>query len=178
MTRAGDSDRHYSYRLRSLPFFRRISKKTAFFTVLPLALLVTPGVALAVSLQRGDTDAVQTEASLPDIAKEISGTVESQVKALQRDSSLSASSPPSNNPGGQGSNSTNVTVNGQSIPVPQSGTVRKKLPSGNNNQTNIDITIKNDGSGSTRTDTDISIYSDSRSSSSSREDNGRQPPRR
>jgi hypothetical protein len=61
---------------------------------------------------------------------------------------------------------TSVTVNGQSIPLPDNGSVHMTVPGGNNSQTNVDITVENQHT-SSRSRSSLRVQTKSSSSSSS-----------
>lgn len=175
MTAAGDSNTTPSYRLLFLSGFRRFLSKKLLIAGLPIALVAAPGIAFAVGGQNDNNgSSPETQPPATQSASELPGQSAARQSPQETSVSVEHTSPA---PNASSNNSTSVTVNGEPVPVPENGHIRKKVPAAGNNQTNIDINISNDTSGSSRTYTDINVYSHS-SSDDPRTDDGRSVPRR
>lgn len=176
MTAAGDSNTKPRYWLLTLSGIRRILSKKVIIAGLPIALVAAPGIALAVGGHNDSNgSSPETQPSAAQSATDLPGQPDAHQSQQEASVSVEHSSP---TPNTSSNSSTNVTINGETVPVPENGQVRKKVPAAGNNETSIDIDISNGTSGSSRTYTDINVYSHSYSNSDPRSEDGRSVPRR
>lgn len=93
-------------------------------------------------------------------------TTEDPIKALDIKSSQSVSGESSNSSMSSSVNAndvtTDVTVNGQSIPVPEQGSVHKVIENGNG-QTTVDISVESETSGTSQSQSSTNIQMNSSS---------------
>lgn len=167
----GRAEQHYQSRSSSgignlISSVSRWSRPKKFAVLLSALTLIGVGPAAAVALHQ---DSIPN----PSPGHDNSSLLESNSSSQ---SELNAASNNATNDGtnsvssGNASNSssTEVTVNGQSIPVPENGTVQKTMPT-NNGQGTVNVKIDSHSSSSTsgnKTSTNLQVYSNSTSTGS------------
>ena len=132
-------------------------KKLGYGSAVVLTFLVVP---LAVQGLSGTMFSDDEDSQPADAQQKSDGHVESS--NTENGHSTDSNVDISHESGGQGTNSssTEVTVNGESIPVPQNGSFQKKVTT-KDNQTVVDVSIQNNQSGSYHnSSTTIEVNSD------------------
>lgn len=139
------------------------ANKTSMGIAASLALLLAPVAAVAIRSNTSLTDSgsLGSSLSLPDLNEQLKteASVSSSQSSSQQGGGSGSASVQIKVDGG-GSESTDVTVNGQSIDVPENGTVRKQVTTDGSNAV-VNVQIHNDGSASSDNKTTIKIQSSS-----------------
>ena len=163
-----------SSRLRQAYSLASKHKRLNYGSALVLAVLAVPFAVQAVNGSFEPDNEVQVERSEEQMQLP-------EVKAEATQESSSSSSENTQQGSSSSSNSdVNVQVNGQNVPMPESGTLHKRITDGNS-ETVVDVEIDN-GSGSSTSSSSTSIHINQHSFSSGDETqeggNSRHPARR
>ena len=152
-------------------------KKFSYWSAAVLAILVAPFAVQAMVpgfAGGGSGDERHVEESTADVKS----SVDEQTKS-NHSSEVEVNS--DSNASGSGNSDVDVTINGQNVPVPENGTIHKRM-SDNGNETVVDIQIDNDSSSNNSSSSSTTIDIDSQSHSSGQDNsergNGRHPERR
>jgi len=174
-------------RLKRVRAFISRNKKIGYGSVVAVAVLALPlGVYAFGSIANHDAvggdNSEMTVKSTPEMEPDSKATVSSKGSENGSGSSSSDESA-TNSSSGRNDNNVNVTINGQTIPTPENGTVHKRLKD-DENKSVVDVTIDNKSSqpnqyGSTSSSTSVDVNQHSYSSSTGEENNtGRSEYRR
>jgi hypothetical protein len=166
-------DQRY-YRASSSGFLNQPSaslfrKKFVYWSAATLALLFAPALAWVYGgVHQGTSNNASGSFSSATPAQKATGNSDAaaspaspQPSSNTTDTSVNASV----NSSSDNSSTTDLTVNGQSIPVPDNGSVSKTVQT-NDGQTNVDINVQNHGTASNRSSssTNVHIFSNTRRS--------------
>ncbi len=152
--------------------------KRSFAAIVMAACLILPGAALAMQASLPTSDSLDNRPASETQASHESSSSTTEINSNITDhgtdqkqsseSTISVTVPPTST---NNSSEASVTVNGQDVPIPDSGHVQKQIDSPGS-KTQVDVNIDNSTSTSNSSSTSISIDSYSSSSRNDASDRG------
>ena len=152
-------------------------KKFSYWSAAVLAILVAPFAVQAMVpgfVGGGSGDDRHVEEPVSDVKSSVDEQTKSNHSSEVNVESESGGT-------NSGESDVDVTINGRKVPVPENGSIHKRM-SDNGNETIVDVQIENDSSSNNSSSSSTTINIDSQSYSSGQDNsergNGRHPERR